>query len=132
MCRSKRELLMKLQSLINRYRGADNFVHMMDEWPKTIRTLVFSSTPLMIRLGMLIPIREEESDETTQKIEKDILTDCRSGEHKLIKVFSAGNGSEEETIRWCQICGSIVGDFDFDGRTHPGRIFKMKSPEISR
>ena len=132
MCKSNKDLMLKLQSLINRYRGAENFVYMMDEWPKTIRTLVFSSTPLMIRLGMLMPIKNEESDETTEKIVEDILAYCRNGEHNLITVFSEPSGAEATSIRWCTVCGSVVGDLDYGGRTHPGRIFKMKFPEIKK
>jgi hypothetical protein len=86
MCRSKRELLMKLQSLINRYRGAENFVHMMDEWPKTIRELVFNSTPLMIRLGMLMPLSYEPMTSVDNEV----------GQEQLIYVV----GSKSQAGSW--------------------------------
>ena len=123
---------MKLQSLINRYRGAENFVHMMDEWPKTIRELVFNSKPLMIRLGMLMPLEDIWLSTETEKVVENVLINCRKGQHELTIIFSEPSGSEAAQKRWCRICGSIIGDLDFDGRTHPGRIFKMKLPEISK
>lgn len=139
MCLSNKELLMKLQSLINRYRGAENFIYMMDEWPKTIRTLVFNSTPLMIRLGMLMPLDNYELPEPSTSSLRDQLTECRKGNHHLIVVasylgenISGPYGADVTNIRWCEVCGSVVGDIDVDHRLQPGAVFKMKLPEISK
>ena len=139
MCRSKRELLMKLQSLINRYRGAENFVQMMDEWPKTIRTLVLSSTPLMIRLGMLMPLDTYELPEPDTQSTPNKIEGCRKGNHHLIVVasyfgdnISGPAGADVTHIRWCEVCGAVVGDIDSDNRLVPGAVFKMKLPEISK
>lgn len=39
--------------------------------------------------------------------------------------------NEEYVIRWCKRCGAIIGDIDVDGRTFPGRYFKIILPDIS-
>jgi hypothetical protein len=57
------ELWAKLNSLINRYGGRENFVAHMDEWPRTIKELVFSSEKLIIRLGLAEPIPDPLDDE---------------------------------------------------------------------
>lgn len=141
MCRSKRELLMKLQALINKYRGANNFVLMMDEWPKTIRALVFNSTPLMIRLGMLMPLDNYELSETSTSSLVDKTDECRKGNHRMVVIASylANNismsgpfDSDDTYIRWCEVCGAVVGDIESDNRLQPGAVFKMKLPEISK
>ena len=139
MCRSNRELMLKLQSLINRYRGAENFVYMMDEWPKTIRTLVFNSTPLMIRLGMLMPLDDYELPAPNDDNFEDKMSECRNGNHHLIVVasyfgdnMSGPSGADVTNIRWCEVCGSVVGDIDADNILQPGVVFKMKLPEISK
>ncbi len=51
------ELLRKLNSIVNRYGGDENFVSHIDEWPKTVKELIYSSTELMIRFRLveLIP-----------------------------------------------------------------------------
>ncbi len=139
MCKSNRELLRKLQSLINRYRGAENFVHMMDEWPKTIRTLVFGSTSLMIRLGMMMPLDDYELPAPNGDSFESRMSECRKGDHRLKIVatycgdnISGPSGADVTTIRWCEVCGSVVGDIDIDNRVQPGALFPMVVPEISK
>lgn len=39
---------------------------------------------------------------------------------------------ESTVVRWCQDCGGIRIDTDFDGRTNQGQVMKMKFPEISK
>lgn len=56
------ELLLKLNSLINRYGGDEEFVAHMDQWPRTIRELVFSSPKLMVRFGLTEPPPDELDD----------------------------------------------------------------------
>lgn len=53
---------------------------------------------------------------------------CLHGNHDWIVIYSSGEDVEEEVVRWCQECGSIVVDLDYDERTNPGQIMKMKSP----
>lgn len=135
MSRSKRELLMKLQSLINRYRGAENFVHMMDEWPKTVRELVFSSTPLMIRLGMLMPLDNYRLSMSDNNSFEDRMAECKKGNHYMKVIAHFPTGPTDVIIRWCYVCGSVVGDslsYSPKKTTLPGTVFKMKLPEISK
>lgn len=54
-------------------------------------------------------------------------------EHDLIVIYR-GHGSDmcQDTIRWCQMCGAVVGDLDYDGRTNAGGVFEMRFPELVR
>lgn len=62
------------------------------------------------------------------------LTECKKGNHPLKMITSNDLGwREEEAVRWCPVCGSIVVDMDTDNRTiRPGYYMKMKSPEVSK
>lgn len=54
---------------------------------------------------------------------------CLNSEHDLIAVHVSGYEDEPCTVvRWCRICGAVVVDTDYDGRTYPGQIMKMKTP----
>lgn len=57
------ELCQKLNSLVNRYGGDKNFVAHMDEWPKTVKELIYSSEKLMIRFKLIELIPEPPEDE---------------------------------------------------------------------
>ncbi len=61
------------------------------------------------------------------------LSGCRAGRHQL-KVIYIGHKDvvSEEVVRWCEVCGSIVIDVDFDGRTNAGQVMKMKAPQITK
>ena len=62
---------------------------------------------------------------------KDIIKDCENGKHKLVVIYShSSHPFSTHTIRWCEICGSVVIDSDIDGRTSTGDILKMKSPKL--
>ena len=61
----------------------------------------------------------------------DILKNCKQGRHELKKIYSKHHDCGSEVVRWCEDCGSIVVDSDFDGRTAAGAVMKMKSPKIS-
>lgn len=61
----------------------------------------------------------------------EITERCYKGNHEFEKIFESGNEMESRVVRWCKRCGSVVVDIDFDGRTHPGAVMKMKSPAIS-
>lgn len=55
--------------------------------------------------------------------------------HKMQEIisFPCNDAPDAETVvRWCPTCGAIVVDVDFDGRTSPGRVMKMKFPAITR
>lgn len=53
---------------------------------------------------------------------------CNFSNHDLIKIYETGNDMATDVVRWCKICGAIVVDVDFDGRTNPGQGMKMKFP----
>ena len=62
-----------------------------------------------------------------------IYADCLVGNHKLIALFAhTSDGMETTVVRWCEICGSVVVDLDCDGRILPGKLMKMRSPEIAK
>lgn len=107
---------------------------MMDEWPKTIRELVFNSTPLMIRLGMLMPLENYELPAPSSDSFEGRIAECKKGNHRLKIVAGFPTGPTDTTIRWCEVCGSIVGDrYSYsDAKTYSGDVFKMLSPEISK
>lgn len=53
---------------------------------------------------------------------------CKEGQHNLIVIYQCNKGSgTSEVVRWCDQCGSVVVDLDYDGRTNPGAIMKMKA-----
>jgi hypothetical protein len=50
--------------------------------------------------------------------------------HDLVEIYSKGNDMESTVVRWCTICGAIVIDVDYDGRTNPGAVMPMRFPEV--
>jgi len=58
------ELWAKLNSLINRYGGVEEFVKHIDEWPRTVRELVVGSEELMLQLNLMEPLPDPLEDET--------------------------------------------------------------------
>lgn len=60
-----------------------------------------------------------------------MIEQCKKGNHKLVFIYrNYINHLEEDVVRWCNLCGSIVIDSESDGRIYPGTIMKMKSPLI--
>jgi hypothetical protein len=60
-----------------------------------------------------------------------ILKECKQGKHSLVVIMSNNTGYDMQcVVRWCQCCGSIVVDADYDGRTNVGYYRKMKAPAI--
>ena len=60
-----------------------------------------------------------------KKIKHD--TFCSDDCLRIIYQHDAEFGTEV-VIRWCAVCGAVVGDLDYDGRTKPGQIFHMQFP----
>lgn len=61
------------------------------------------------------------------------LEDCRKGEHELQEIHRTTINcitDEDEVVRWCSICGAVVVDLDYDNRTIPGRVMKMRLPNV--
>lgn len=62
-----------------------------------------------------------------------MIKDCIKGNHDLIEVHRTYHTyDEEQVVRWCRVCGSVVVDVDVDGRTMAGRIMEMISPQIAK
>ena len=55
---------------------------------------------------------------------------CQTGTHKFEEIYRYGNDFEEDVVRWCSVCGSVVVDIDYDGRVNPGQYARLKSPMI--
>lgn len=57
---------------------------------------------------------------------------CKDGKHSWIDVYEDPSRSDmyHDVVRWCEYCGSLVIDVDYDGRTNPGAIAKIRNPEI--
>ena len=58
----RRELLDKLNSLLNHYGSNENFVAHMDEWPKTIKKLIYNSMELMVHFKLVELISDMDDD----------------------------------------------------------------------
>lgn len=62
------------------------------------------------------------------------INPCATSRHSLIVIFYDGSDENrvQPVVRWCEACGAIVVDVDFDGATHPGKIMPMKFPTVLR
>ena len=67
------------------------------------------------------------------------LTECKKGNHLLevitTRIVERNTPPDQrvyETVRWCSVCGAVVIDQDYDGRTNAGMYMKMRVPEASR
>lgn len=50
--------------------------------------------------------------------------------YDLVTVYeSVQNEFESVVVRWCPLCGAVVVDMDFDGRTKPGDVMPMRFPK---
>ena len=70
-----------------------------------------------------------------EKIEKarELLSECEKGNHRLVEIYRALHdsiGDVDAVVKWCEVCGATVVDVEFDNRTQPGRIMKMKGPMV--
>ncbi len=65
------------------------------------------------------------------KLRINIMERCKPGKHSLVVILSVNNWDCSEVVRWCRVCGSVVVDIDVDNRTQPGRIMKMRTPQIA-
>jgi hypothetical protein len=76
----------------------------------------------------------DEENERYHKKALELLAECEKGNHKLVEIHRALHdpiGDVDAVVRWCEICGAIVIDVEFDNRTQPGRIMKMKGPTVT-
>lgn len=58
---------------------------------------------------------------------------CTGGKHDLVVVYRGNRFyNEEAVVRWCQNCGAVVVDKDYDNRTNAGQIMQMKFPKLTK
>ena len=59
------------------------------------------------------------------------MPECNGKMHDFKEIYS-GRASYEhvDVVRWCQGCGAIVIDIDFDNRTNPGAVMPMRFPKV--
>lgn len=67
------------------------------------------------------------------QVEKLIDEECKKGKHNFQEIAEYGaTVISIVVVRWCVVCGAIVIDEDYDCRTNPGAVMKMKSPAITK
>ena len=71
-------------------------------------------------------------DEYKNAVMKLIDEECKKSNHSLQKIYESGGDMESDVVRWCEVCGSVVVDSDFDGRIKPGAVMGMLSPSITK
>lgn len=71
-------------------------------------------------------------EEYKAQVEKLIDEKCKKGKHSFQKIFESGSDMESTVVRWCEVCGSVVVDIDFDERTKPGAVMGILSPSITK
>ena len=58
---------------------------------------------------------------------------CDGGIHSLLDIMEVDTGyGSSKVVRWCEICGAVVIDMDYDGRTNPGRYMSMMIPLVTK
>jgi hypothetical protein len=59
-----------------------------------------------------------------------MLDNCKKGNHSLKKIYEAElDDMESSVVRWCELCGAIVVDKEYDYRVDPGGYSKMRWPK---
>lgn len=59
------------------------------------------------------------------------FNECKQGSHPFKIIASFENcWHESKVVRWCQECGAVVVDLDYDGRIKPGYYKKLQYPNI--
>ena len=56
---------------------------------------------------------------------------CKDGNPSLVDIYSHERAEDTIVVRWCQYCGAIAVDLDYDGRTNPGGWMPMRFSTIT-
>jgi hypothetical protein len=57
---------------------------------------------------------------------------CDGNKHNLLEVYEHyDDAMGGAVVRWCENCGAIVIDRDFDNKTFPGYYVAMKFPTMT-
>lgn len=70
---------------------------------------------------------EESSAPGTQEQYQNL---CLKGSHPLVTIFEVKAHPVVHTIRWCPVCGAVVGDVECKGVASLGGIFKFRKPKL--
>lgn len=55
---------------------------------------------------------------------------CLNGKHNFKVILRIGyDGDINAVVNWCQTCGAVVVDGEYDGRLSPGAIKRMQVPD---
>ncbi len=52
----------------------------------------------------------------------------KCGKDSLQEIHRHYGAGSDAVVRWCNKCGAVVVDEDYDGRTHPGSYVAMRFP----
>lgn len=63
MSKNKEQIWARMNSIRNHYKNDKDFILHMDEWPKTVKKLIYNSEKLMIRFGLIELIPNPPDDE---------------------------------------------------------------------
>ncbi len=74
------------------------------------------TTPLIARLTEM----QEQGRKATHEE--------RCGANSLLALYRHGGAASDAVVRWCQRCGAVVIDEDYDGRLNPGAYMQMTFP----
>lgn len=58
------------------------------------------------------------------------MEDPCQGQHDLVEIWRTDESGCESVVRWCEECGAVVVDKDYDGRTKAGGFMRMQFPRI--
>ena len=60
----------------------------------------------------------------------EISMKCDGHNHNLVEILDSRHSWDEsyQVARWCEDCGAIVVDLDYDNRTLPGKYMEMRFP----
>ena len=47
----------------------------------------------------------------------------------MVEIYRVGSDHDvEDVVKWCTNCGAVVIDGEYDNRTAPGKVMKMRFP----
>lgn len=57
---------------------------------------------------------------------------CDGTNHQMIEIYRSGYADDDinNVVRWCNDCGAVTVDQEYDGRVLPGRSFMMRFPTM--
>ena len=96
--------------------------------PRRLDTGIMKQNWQAIQLQALLTIIDHR-DSTIQSQNSNPVHPCSSG-HSFVRIITKGNDMEAQVVRWCDQCGAVVIDTDYDYRTNPGAIMTLRYPKL--